>query len=96
MHTINDRLIVEQFSNSPVTRVRIKKNELVFRYSGTTQPERQDLIYDYILSLEAKIDNRSPTIRVKILDTDDLNTIQCEIGNTDKQTKLIKVLGVDY
>lgn len=94
--TINGRLIQEQFSDSPVTRVRIKKGELVFRYSQNTNQERQDAIYDAIVLLEKNIDTKSPTIRIKILDTDDLNTIQIEIGNTESQTKIIKKRGIDY
>jgi len=94
--TINGRLIQEQFSDSPVTRVRIKKGELVFRYSQNTNQDRQDAIYDAIILLEKNIDPKSPTIRIKILDTDDLNTIQIEIGNTESQTKIIKTRGIDY
>ena len=94
--TINGRLIQEQFSDSPVTRVRIKKGELVFRYSQNTNQDRQDAIYDAIILLEKNIDPKSPTIRIKILDTDDLNTIQIEIGNTESQTKIIKKRGIDY
>lgn len=94
--TINGRLIQEQFSDSPVTRVRIKKNELVLRYSKGITQDRQDEIYDILISLEKGVDTKSPTIRVKVLDTDDLNTIQFEIGNTGCQTKIIKTRGVDY
>lgn len=94
--TINRRLITETFSDSPVTRVRIKRNELAFRYSHDTTAERQDEIYDVIIALERGVPRNSPTVRVKILDTDDLNTVQFEIGNTENQTKIIKKKGVDY
>lgn len=94
--TVNKRVIQEQQSDSPVTRVRIKKNELVFRYSKDTSQDRQDAIYDIIIALEKNVDKNSPTIRIKILDTDDLNTIQFEIGNTEHQTKILKKRGVDY
>lgn len=94
--TINKREVTEQYSDSPVTRVRIKRNELVLRYSKTITDERADEIYDTIMSLEKTINRDNPTIRIKILDTDDLNTIQCEIGNTESQIKLIKTRGVDY
>lgn len=94
--TINGRLIIEEFSSSPVTRVRIKKKELVFRYALGVIQDRQDNIYDVIIALEKNVSIKSPTIRIKILETDDLNTIQFEIGNTGSQTKIIKKKGVDY
>lgn len=94
--TINKRQITVMFSDSPVTRIRIKRNELVIRYSQSSSQERQDDIYDTVIALERNIDRDSPTVRVKILDTDSLDTIQCEIGNTDHQTKIIKHRGVDY
>ena len=97
MHTtLNGRTITEQHSDSPVTRVRFKKNELVLRYANGITSERQDAIYDIMIALEKNIDGKNPTVRVKILETDDLNTIQFEIGNTDYQTKILKKRGVDY
>lgn len=94
--THHGREIVEEDSDSPVTRIRIKKNELVLRYGKDTSQERKDEIYDNIRLLEYCFNRKSPTVRIKILTEDDLNTFQCEIGCTDNQTKLIKKRGVDY
>lgn len=94
--TINGRLVFEQYSDSPVTRVRIKRNELVFRYSAETDEDREDDIYDTIIAIERNIGAWSPTVSIKILDTDDLNTIQCEIGTYEHKKRIIKVRGVDY
>lgn len=94
--TLNGRTIQEQPSDSPVTRIRIKKGELVLRYSKNITPDRQDSIYDIMIALEKNVEQKSPTVRIKILDTDDLNTIQFEIGNTGTQTKIIKKRGIDY
>lgn len=94
--TDNNREIIESVAESPVTRVRIKKHEITLRYSNTCTQERMDEIYDIMLRLEEDVPLYSPTIRVKILDTDDLNTIQFEIGPTGKQTKILKQHGIDY
>lgn len=95
-YTTHGREIVEEFSDSPVTRVRIKKGQLVLRYAKDVEQTRQDDIYDTIIGVEKLFNKNSPTVRVKILAEDDLNTIQCEIGSTENQTKLIKKRGVDY
>jgi hypothetical protein len=94
--TRNKRTIIEQESDSPVTRIRIKKNELIYRYSQNCSDDRRDEIYDIIRAIESNVEKYSPTVRIKILDTDTLDTIQCEIGNTENQTKIIKTRGVDY
>ena len=95
-YTASGREIIEEFSDSPVTRVRIKKGQLVLRYAKDIETTRQDDIYDTIINVEKLFPKNSPTVRIKILSEDDLNTIQCEIGSTDNQTKLIKERGVDY
>lgn len=94
--TKNGRVIECIESESPVTRVRIKKGMLVFRYSKNSTEEHRDAIYDAIMAIESGIKPFSPTISIKILDEDDLSTIQLEIGNTESQTKIIKTRGMDY
>lgn len=95
-YTKHNRLITEQFSDSPVTRVRIKRNELVLRYAQDCSAERQDDIYDTIIALESIFPRDTPTVRIKILEQDDLSTVQCEFGNTDNQRKIIKHRGIDF
>ncbi len=94
--TKHGRIIIEQSSDSPVTRARIKKEELVIRYSSSASEDRKDEIYDTIIAVEAKYDRHNPTVRIKILDTDDLKTIQCELGNTEQQTKIVMCQGIDF
>lgn len=94
--TASGRLINEVFSDSPVSRVRIKPGEVLLRYSKTCTDDHMDAIYDAIMGIERTIPINSHTCKIKILDTDDLNTIQCEFGNTERQAKLIKKRGVDY
>lgn len=97
LYTRHHRLITEQFSDSPVTRVKIKRNELVIRYSKDCSEERQDEIFDKMIALETTFSRKgSRTVRIKILDTDDLQSFQCEIGSTDFQSKIIKRVGVDF
>lgn len=95
-HTKNGRLIIEQFSDSPVTRVRIKRDELVLRYSKDMTDERQDDIFDSIIALEVAYHRKHATVSVKILNTDDLSQLQLEMGDIGSKTVIIKHRGIDY
>lgn len=93
---INGRMVLEELSSSPVTRVVIRPDEMKIRYSETATADFMADVYSVMVSLVQNIPTYSPTCRLKILDTDDLRTLQVEYGSAEYQTKIIKYEGKDY
>ena len=95
-YTSQGRLIIVDDSDSPVTRVRIKKGELHIRLSeGATADTRlADDIFDRVFLVEAIIPADSNTVNIKINDDDNPNFLQLERGNMKEKT--IVQRGVDF